>query len=397
MMHETGKLEGVEGVKAGELPVDNAPMKYVVGENGEFIGCGPWEAPLHEIGEFPCTVLDFYGNPDSIWPISPLEPGLGYQRAMNWIVTFMMGKFRYTSKTLLALKKQNGQGFKESDKDRILVGKDIEAIEVDIKGDTRSLKDFMERFEWGSEWIGYGLEFLSAIESRFEMAVGLYRPLYTGEGQAQSRSAKDATFKEERSRSRLSDMGEAELAFQQKVSRKEAYLARYLIDRKDIARYLGPEAAEHWGFLARPEAQEPQFWVERFLAQGYDMMDAQGMAIQQASNAVTIDSVVLENEFEIEGGSQQRRTITQQIDTLRELQNQAATTWAQSPNPMVQSLAFDASAALYKALQVDNQLVDKQKQVANDLWQMGLMQQQMMMNPAPAPPGQQPAPQQGGF
>jgi hypothetical protein len=387
VLREVG--QPADGMKPGQIPVDNTPMKYVIGDNGEFIGMGPWEAPLHLINEFPCTMLDFYGNADQPWPISPLEPGIGYQRAMNWIVTFMMGKFRYTSKTLLAMKKQNGQGVKDSDKDRILIGKDIEAIEIDIKGDTRTLKDFLEKFEWGHEWIGAGLEFLDAIEERFERAVGLYKPLYTGEGPTQSRSARDTAYKEERTRSRINDMNESELACQSKLARKEAFLSRYLYDRNDVGRYLGPDAAQNWGFLARTEATDPQYWVQQYLQQGFDTLDAQGMAMQQAANAVTIDSVVLENEFEVEGGSQVRRTVQQQIDALRDLQNQAASTWAQSPNPAIQALAFDASAALYKLLQIDDDLVAKQKAVADTLRQMAMAPPPGMQPgpPAPAPQG----------
>jgi hypothetical protein len=390
VLREAG--QPADGLKQGQIPVDNTPMKYVIGDNGEFIGMGPWEAPLHMIGEFPCTFLDFYGNADQPWPISPLEPGIGYQRAMNWIVTIMMGKFRYTSKTLLALKKQNGQGVKDSDKDRILIGKDIEAIEIDIKGDTRTLKDFLEKFEWGSEWIPAGLEFLDAIEDRFERAVGLYKPLYTGEGPSQSRSARDASYKEERVKSRINDMNESELACQSKLARKEAFMTRFLLDRKAVTRYLGPDAGQNWGFLAREGATDPNYWVQQYLAQGFDTMDAQGMAMQQAANAVTIDSVVLENEFEVEGGSQVRRTVQQQIDTLRDMMNQAATSWAQSPNPMIQSLAFDASAALYKLLQVDDELVQKQEFVANQLRQMALAPPPPPGAPAPGPGAPGPAP-----
>ena len=46
-------------------------------------------------------------HPDLSLP--QLHAALGFQRAINWIVTLMIGRFRTTSRLLVVMKKKNGE------------------------------------------------------------------------------------------------------------------------------------------------------------------------------------------------------------------------------------------------------------------------------------------------
>lgn len=373
-----------------EAEADDTPMKYLVTEDGRLLHVCDWEIPWHVTHEWPCAVLDFYENPDSPWPVSPLEAGLGYQRYMNLIVTMLMGKYRFTSRTVIALAKQNRNGIDDEDKNRVLVGEAIEAIEIEVNGETRKLSDFIQQFDYSNEYIAQGLNFLSAIEERFDKATGLYDILYSGQTETQIRTAQDASIKDRNSRSRIEDMRDRVAHFEAELARKESFAAHFLEPRERIAELLGPEAGANWGALVRPEVLEnPRVFVEEYLAQGMDPMEA----LNILQSAKTLDQIANEADFEIEVSSIRRHDIDQQIDALKELFNQVGSKQIGSPDPAERAMAYSSLSRYYRLLGLEED-ADEQVAQAQRLKAQAEMQDQIMAMQARMgiPPGAAPAP-----
>lgn len=387
---------GIELVKALGRPVgakdaaqyelDNTPLKYLVTEDGRFITVSEWDVPYHEDGESPATALDFLENPDSELPEPPLAAGLGWQKAINWVVTMLMGKYRFTSRTFGALAK-NGNAVSQKDKEKVRIGGDIELIEIIVNGgETKSLKDYIQQFDWDNGYLDSGITFLNMMEEKYQKATGLYEVLYAGETGRQMRSAQEAQMKERNSRSRIDDMKDQVAEFNSNLARKEALAWRFLADRKDVGKILGDQAAQDWGFLIRPEQIDVQQWAESYMQSGVPGPQAIEMAQQQLAQAVDIDTWRKEVDYSIEAASMRRRDVDTRIDANRELMNQAVPTQLQSVDPTERAIAYETMAEFFHDIGASEPLVRKYRGMAARLEQMGAMQQAAMAGqPAPIP------------
>lgn len=357
-------------VDAGQDPAAFQPTHYVFSEEGIVLWEGPWEVPFYKDNEFPCTLLDFYDWPDSQWPAAPLSDALGYQKAINWVVTLMMGKYRFTSRTIMALARQNEQGLEDIDQSKVLVGSDIEAISLKVNGETKSLKDFIMQFDWNNDWLNSSIVFMNTMQKEFEKASGLYSILYSGETGTQIRSATDAQVKDRNSRSRIDDMRERVIRWQSNVARKEALAARFLLEPDAIERTLGPEAAQSWGFLVKPGMDTVQGWVQQLVAGGVPPQEAIPMAEQKAAQAVDIDKWSREVDYQIEADSIVRPDVNAQIDAFKDMSNQTLPTLLQSPNPALQALALKMNVAYFKKIGMDPTMIADLNQAVQILMTM---------------------------
>jgi hypothetical protein len=383
---EKGTLVEEIDPETGEPVVDDTPTKFLVTKDGRLIHQCDWEIPFYRDGLWPCSVLGFYTRPSSPYPVGPLTDALGFQKAINWIVTLMMGKFKFTSRTLMALVKKNGVGLSQGDADKVLVGNDIEAISLKIDGENKNIGDFIQQFNWDSSYLDSGMKFLSLMEEYFQKASGLYDILYAGQSDTQSRTATDANVKDRNSMSRVNDMRDKIATWRSEAVRKEALAARFLLNREDIRKVLGKPASEKWGFLVKPEMKDVNKWVEMLMQQGLPMEDAVAMAQEKVKDAVDMDSWALEIDYNIEADSMRRRDIDQKIDSLKELMNQTVPTLLGSPDPIDRAFAFDIMAEYHEAIGSPRSLVMLERQRAEQLRATPPMPPQM-----PPPPQAPPA------
>jgi hypothetical protein len=359
------------------------PICYLVDEEGKLILQQPWEVPFYLDDEFPFTVTDFYPNADCIWPVSPLEPGIGYQRAMNWLVTLMMGKYRFTSRTVGATIKQNGEGLSDANLDKMLIGGDIEMMQIETKGEARTLKDLVGEFNWSHDYLVHGSNLLTLLEDRFQKAVGLHNVLYAGESNTQSRSATDAAARDRNSMSRINDMRLTCERAQNAIARKEAMAARYLLDRQQIGKVLGPDAERDWGFLVKPGADTVNDMMIQALNAGLPEQEAMAFAQDKARQAVDLDRWRLETDYGIEADSMKRQDINQRIESQKELISQVVPAQIQSVDLMEKAMAYKTLATYHQTIGNDAGLVKSMFAYAAQLEQMALNPPPMPMAPLP--------------
>ena len=377
---ETDDLPETVDPGTGQPVSVDTPKKYLITEEGRLLHECDWEVPFYRDNKWPCTLLGFYNRPGSVYPAGPLSDALGFQKAINWIVTLLMGKFKFTSRTILALVKQNGEGLSNVDQDKVLVGNDIEAISLKVNGENKRLGDFIQQFDWDNSYLDSGMKFLSLMEQHFQKASGLYDILYAGQSDTQSRTATDANVKDRNSMSRVNDMRDKIATFRSEAVRKEALAARFLLTREDITKVLGQESGSKWGFLVKPEMKDVDRWVEMLMQQGLPQEEAMMTAQEKIKDAVDLDSWALEIDYSIEADSMRRRDVDQKIDSLKELMNQTVPTLLASPDPADRAFAFDIMADYHDAIGSPRSLVQLERDRA-----------QQLRNTPPPPPSPPPA------
>lgn len=360
-----------------ELP--EQPLKYIFTKDGKFIAACEWECPLWIDGLWPCTELDFYDYPAETYPVSPLEPGIGYQRAINWIITLIMGRARTSMRFMGALINQAGEGLNRQDEDKLLIGRDAEWLQVQASGG-KAIGDYVQEIKMSNDFINPGIALANMFEDRYNKATGKYDILYYGSTETQSRTATDAQMKDRNSRSRIEDMREKILSAASSAARKEAMYSRWLMDSEKITTVLGPEAGAAWGFLSANPEQEMADMARQLTKGGVIPEQALAFAQEKFANAISFTDWANETEYTVEADSMRRKDVDQKIDTFNELANQTVPTLLQSMEPAMRSQGMRILAMQQEALGSDRRVVDGFNQLADAL----------MAQPPPPPPGMEP-------
>jgi hypothetical protein len=318
-------------------------------------------------------------------PHSPLEAGLGVQRAINHLTTLMMANAKVSFRATFANRKQNGKGLSVQSKDRVFGGADITVIDVDFGAVTDGklkVSDVLEKVEWGKDFIAPGIQWLEYLDGLYERLTPLARFLSTGQGATQDRSAAATQVRDRNTMTRVEDMRDMISEADNTVARKEAFLAGSKLTSQDVAVTM-PDAAANWGFLtnASPqEAKDPNYWLNQITGgDQFLMMDqaAQQQATQLAANAYTMSEVIYQTEYEIEVSSSRRKDIDQQIDSLNADANTLWPLQLGSMDPRQMALAYDSMAMRSKLQGMDPRIVQGQQDMAEQF------RQQAMMPPPP--------------
>ena len=198
-----------------------------------------WPTPMWGAGEWPVTELDFHEQFDVPWPLPHLKAGMGELKFLNWVMSFLMGKIRNTSRDFIAIKKEAGEEIKTS----ILEGKDLTLLEIESDYKTISeLVQFLQHPEInGDVW-----KMIEAVENNFDKRVGLLDLMYGEGGQTQIRSAEEVKQRGSNMNVRPDDMRRQVEDWMTRVAIKEAICARYHLQGSDVEGPLGQMGAWAW-------------------------------------------------------------------------------------------------------------------------------------------------------
>jgi hypothetical protein len=317
-------VDKVKGPDGTDYPAtSDAPKKYIVTGDGKLIAELDWEAPLFLDDKWPFEILTFRDKPKTVWSASPLETGLGFQKALNWIYSLYISKARFTTRTLLGLAKIRGEGLDAEQVRKAIQGTQLEVIEFEISGENVKLADFIQQFNFQTG-VDEFERFVAIIERAFERATGLTELIATGQTQHQERSAAESQIKDRNSRTRFDDMRVRVESWATQLARKEAQMARFLMTPEDIAGIFGQQAGMVWGALVPPMNVQADALQQTAQRMGMtDPMQQQQYVQQNLQQGVVYQQWLLESDFTIEAGSTARRDIGQQQDSASEAMNQA--------------------------------------------------------------------------
>jgi hypothetical protein len=314
-------------VKADLAPDLKAKKKYCIAD-GQILHESDWEIPFFLIDEWPGTYLDLLENPGCMYPVQPMEPGIGHLRAMNYLYTLFMAKYRLMSRTPFARITHNGQAIPLEDMHKIISGSQIDILNVVVNGgdEAPDINKLFQRIDWGDPVPGFERAW-GLAEREFEKSTGLAEILYSGETSTQIRTAAAAQLLENNSKTRIDQFREVVGDFMSKVYRKTLFAARYLHDPAEIGKLFGNEAGALWGELGPPQMVEQESALRAQLTQQAEM---QGMPGEEAEKMlgppqfVSMESWITEADRTVDGGSMRRIDHDAQLNNLNVALNQLA-------------------------------------------------------------------------
>ncbi len=227
------------------LNIPREIMREEVDESGippSLFQAAQWPVPFWAEPEgWPCTILQWHGKPGYSYPISLIKPGIGELRFINYAMSFMATKIATSASTLIGVAKAADNDLKakilDSDESGFKIVEISEAI-------GRSVNDIISVFNLpgvsSDMW-----NIISAVTELFDRRVGLTELVY-GMSRNQFRSAAEAVTKAEQISVRPDDMANTLEDALSALARKEAFMARWLVNPEDVAPLLGPMAAQAW-------------------------------------------------------------------------------------------------------------------------------------------------------
>lgn len=240
--------------------ITNAAMTQDPNQINEVFQMAQWPIPYWVDGGWPCTILGFHWSPDNPYPVSPLRPGLGELKFLNWAMSFLAGKIKTTCRDFIVFLKSAEANLKK----QVLEGKDLTTLEIDgdMHSDIRNVVSFLQHAPINRDLY----TIVEAVAQEFDKRVGLSDLMY-GEVSSQSRSATDANMRGNNARIRPEDMATITDASMTEIACKEAFAAYWGLDGQAVRPIVGQIGAQAWDGVIRqmdPEtfAREYEYRIE---------------------------------------------------------------------------------------------------------------------------------------
>jgi len=204
-----------------------------------------WPSPFWVDGEWPLTVLDFYPQPNSPWPIAPMSPGLGELMFLNVMMAHLANRIWSSSRDFVAVL-ESAYADVEA---KLKTGEDLTILKVkEVHQDISKVVSFLQHPPTNLDaW-----KIVEAISESFDRRVGLSDMLY-GMASTQSRSSEDAQAKNQNVNIRPQWMQNKVEEWQRKVSHKERLVTRWYVEPSDVQPLLGPLGSYLWQKLITDE------------------------------------------------------------------------------------------------------------------------------------------------
>lgn len=330
-----------------------------------------WPVPTYHdhLNPWPFAPLGFHSVPRSPWFSAHITPVMGLQKCYNWILSFLMGRARITSRNLIVVPKS----LEEDVKQRILWGRDLELIEIEAthQGTLQQLVNFLNMPNVnGDIW-----KLLEILKAEFEEATGITELNAAGKSGTQMRSAEEANVKRQMLSIRPDDMANLVENWMGRAMSLVGFASRLLMHGQDVAPIFGE--ANTAPALGPMQMQIPQLGP---FTQLWDELVA------------TVDPSIALHEYDygVESGSVRKQDIDQLVTDLNEFGAlwvpQAIQLWVQTGDPTM----INSYIAIW------NKSRNNQFALYYPDRRMEMMQQQMMMAAAAGQHGPGGGPPQNG-
>jgi hypothetical protein len=212
-----------------------------------------WHTPFHEDSShpWPFVQLDFHTVPRQVWPMSHITPALGELKALQWIMSFLVGKIKNISRDFVVIDKTIEEDIKEA----IQNGPDLTMLEVLSKGN-RGVED-MVSFIRHPELNNSIWEVVAALERNFDRRTGVTDLALGMPSGPQLRSATEAGYRQQNMSVRPDDMSNTTEDWQSQVAKNHAIAARFHLQAADIAPMFG-ETFDETAVIPLRGAEIPQ-------------------------------------------------------------------------------------------------------------------------------------------
>lgn len=237
-----------------------------------------WPTPFWAKDAWPVSCLDFHPVANCSWPLPHIKAGMGELKALNWIISFLVGHIRNSCRDFIAISKSAPEEIKTA----ILTGDDLTLLEIDKEhGTIAEMVEFLQHPQMNADiWT-----VVEHLENLFDKRVGLTELMY-GDTSVQLRSAAEANIKNQNMNVRPADMAKQVETWQAAVATKEAMAARYHLISDDTRPVLGALGAWAWDqYVTTTDVQVAARELEYQIESGSTQKPNKEYEIQQMNQA----------------------------------------------------------------------------------------------------------------
>ncbi|MAT51127.1 MAG: hypothetical protein CMK32_08085 [Porticoccaceae bacterium] len=240
-----------EGV---DYPLNAPPERFENAEDEQVLEMFDWPVPYYKDGRWPCAWLDFYPNPNSVWPLAPMAMGLGELIFLNTMMSVLCERSYENSRLLIAAIK----GHASDAVAKIKNGSMKEVIEMNPEMQA-SIKDLIQVIQLPE--IGFDLfKMINMVSAMFDKRTGLSELLYgMNPGGSASRTAADINVKSEMASVRPEYMSQQVEDWQSEVANVERIAAGWKVIGDDVSPLVGMFGAQLWDQLITND--DPEIFV----------------------------------------------------------------------------------------------------------------------------------------
>ncbi len=280
-----------------KIEIDNSPRKYILAE-GRLLWSGEWEIPFFKIDAWPCRKMEFRLQPEKLWSVSPIKPGLCHLKAMNWIYTTYLNRVKRTTRMNFVRAKIKGVQVGDAETEQLMgVGDQGDAGIVDIEipnGMTDpDVKKLFQQLVLDTDMPGFEKAW-GIVNRAFEDATGMNDLMRSGQDQNQLRTAADVDFKASRSMTRADDMRKQFQLFFNDVLYSLAFTARFLMGVDQVSKLFGEADGKLWGDLGDDSMKQAD--EQSRLDAGNQLMQQSQMESQQAMQQAQMQTGIMPAE-----------------------------------------------------------------------------------------------------
>jgi hypothetical protein len=198
--------------------------------------------------EWPVTLLDFYEDEQSPWPIAPLKPALGEIVFVNVMMSALANRIYDTSKDIIAVLAEKMDDVKAA------FNADESQVLIELDNVSRNINEVIQ--VWQNRNVQFDVwRIIEEVMEQIEKRTGLTDLVY-GISKTQDRSAQATSSKAEQSQIRPDDMAGQVEKWQQKVAAAERLTLHTYVTGYDLMPLLGEYGASVWDQLIKSQPIE---------------------------------------------------------------------------------------------------------------------------------------------
>ncbi len=228
----------------GDYPLNAPPSLLETATPDAVNQAFAWPIPYWRDGKWPVAILDFYTKPQSVWPIAPMQPGLGELKFLNLAMSHLCNRIVNSCRDFItapqAMRDEVEKLFKNGE-DLSVFGYSQEFAGVN----NGKVVDFIQHPPVNMDiW-----QIIDRISMQFDKRVGLSELMYGYNPGAASRTAEDANMKRSALSVRPDHMASQVESWMSDVANMEHICTQMFIGPQDVTPVLGGEAGMLWESL----------------------------------------------------------------------------------------------------------------------------------------------------
>jgi hypothetical protein len=200
-----------------------------------------WPIPFYKDGKWPVAILDFYPRPGSVWPVAPLQPGLGELMFLNVMMSHLCNRIVSSARDFV----QCPMALKEEVERVMTELKDLGVFGVTQEFDKADVIKFITQPQVNMDvW-----RIIDQVSLMFDKRTGLSELMYGNNPGAASRTAEDAAIKRQSLSVRPDYFASQVEEWQSNVASMENLCTQVFIKPSDVEPVLGWTGARLWESL----------------------------------------------------------------------------------------------------------------------------------------------------